>query len=639
MKSTETLLRQFDEQGLTYDERARCCCRVAAEFEYNGQYEDACHILTEWWAGVGHRPLLEGLTALTAAEILLRAGTLSGWFGSARQIEGAQDTAKDLISESITRFQALGDNIKTAAAQSDVGFCYWRVGSYDEARVYFNEALKSLASDNAELKAEILIRLAIVESSSGRYKDALRLLTNASQLFAESNHTLKGKFHNEVACALTFLRKSEHCQEHTDRAILEYTTAIYYFEQSSHTSYIARTENNLGFLLGNIGRYDEAHERLRRARRLFFSLKDIGGVAQVDETCARVLLAEGKPQIAAKVVGDAVRALYKGGEQAQLAEALTTQGYVLTRLNDFAASKNKFYQAANIAEQYGLLKEGGCALLALIEEHADWLAESELLEAYERADDLLKGTQDAETLARLRICARRVIAARQVAEAVKEKRSGVDFWADFSLAERAEAYEARYIRRALMEARGSVSRAARLLGFKHHASLVALLQGRHKSLAHLRTMPEKRRRSIIRVRSGRNLSKTLAGKSVRAAKILYAEDNRLVADGVKEQLEMEGWRVELVGDGDVALSRIKGKEAFDLLLLDNDLPHRSGMELARAARRLRHRRALPIIMLSASNVRTEAERAGVDVFLRKPEGVGELVGAIEHLLAAAGKKG
>jgi hypothetical protein len=48
--------------------------------------------------------MLEGLTEHTASEILLRAGTLSGWLGSVRQIEGAQDAAKDLISESIARF-------------------------------------------------------------------------------------------------------------------------------------------------------------------------------------------------------------------------------------------------------------------------------------------------------------------------------------------------------------------------------------------------------------------------------------------------------------------------------------------------------------------------------------------------------
>jgi hypothetical protein len=38
--------------------------------------------------GVGERPVLDELDEATAAEVLLRAGTLTGWLGSTKQIEG-----------------------------------------------------------------------------------------------------------------------------------------------------------------------------------------------------------------------------------------------------------------------------------------------------------------------------------------------------------------------------------------------------------------------------------------------------------------------------------------------------------------------------------------------------------------------
>src|SRR5205085_9979060 len=144
MKSTETLLRQLDDQALTYDERARLRCQIAEDLEHRGQYEAARDALAELWQGVGQRPKLEGLTTLTAAELLLRAGSLSGWLGSAQQIEKAQEAAKDLISESITSFQSLGNPVRAAAAQSELGYCYWREGAYDEARVFYADALKKL---------------------------------------------------------------------------------------------------------------------------------------------------------------------------------------------------------------------------------------------------------------------------------------------------------------------------------------------------------------------------------------------------------------------------------------------------------------------------------------------------------------
>lgn len=78
------------------------------------------------------------------------------------------------------------------------------------------------------------------------------------------------------------------------------------------------------------------------------------------------------------------------------------------------------------------------------------------------------------------------------------KGSASDPWAEFSLREEVLSYEARFIRRALKESGGSVTVAARLMGFQHHGSLVSLLEGRHKNLLAERTTAQKRQRSIIR---------------------------------------------------------------------------------------------------------------------------------------------
>ena len=641
MKTAETLLRELDNPSLNYDERALLRCRIAADFEHRGEYEAARDILAELWQGVGQLPALERLSELTAAEVLLRAGTLSGWFGSTRQLEGAQEAAKDLISESIARFQALGESARAVAAFSDLGFCYWRVGAYDDARVVFNEALRGkITGKDSELKAKLLLRLVIVESCSGRYNDALRLLTDATPLFeASANHTLKGKFHNELCGVLMFLSKAECRPDYTDRAILECTAAAYHFEQAGHTGYHASAESNLGFLLYTIGQYEEAHQHLDRARRLFAGVNNKGRIAQVDETRARVLLAEGRLREAAKVIAEAVRALARGGEQGLLAEALTTQGRVLARQRDWAASQSKLRQAADIAEQAGAVEDAGRALLCLLEEHAERLGEGELVEAYERADGLLQGTQDAETVGRLRACARLIVSKRHVTAPTAQSRiRQADFWAGFSLTERVHAYEARYIKRALVEARGSVSRAARLLGLKHHASLASLLKGRHKSLAHLRTPPEKRTVKVVRLRGPRSTAKAQTSERPRTVKILHVEDNQLIANAVRDALALEGLSVQTVEQGAAALRLLAGDARYHLLIFDNELPGLSGVELVRAARRLAHRKDTPILMLSASDVEAEALAAGADAFLRKPDEAVQLVETVRRLLGVGGRE-
>jgi CheY-like chemotaxis protein len=63
------------------------------------------------------------------------------------------------------------------------------------------------------------------------------------------------------------------------------------------------------------------------------------------------------------------------------------------------------------------------------------------------------------------------------------------------------------------------------------------------------------------------------------------------------------------------------------------LPGASGIEIARCARSLPRYRATPIIMLSATDCRADARRAGADLFLRKPEDIAGLVDAVRRLTA------
>ncbi len=629
MALTDTVLRRLDDPTLTRDERAQLRCEMATSLEHRGRYEEARDALAELWAGTGQRPPLEGLSEQTAAEVLLRVGVLSGWLGSAHQIEGAQEAAKDLISESITRFRALGDAEKVATAQSELGLCYRRAGAYDEARVLYHEALSALTSSCAhKLHAKTLLRLAAVEMCCGRYHDALGLLQDSVGFFAEGDDALRGKFHNELGLALRKLGAAERRPEYLDRAIIEYTAASHHFELAGHTSYRARAENNLGFLLHIAGRYEDAHRHLSRARRLFLAEEDVGSAAQVDETRTRVLLGEGRTREAERVIRTAVKTLERGGEQAHLAEALMTHGLALSRLGEIADSLATLKRAASVAETAGAIEGAGLALLILMEEHADRLAEHELLETYLRADGLLRNSQDGEAMMRLRACASRIASARLAALAPQQRRSRADFWSGFDLFAVVHAFEARYVRRALKEAHGSVTRAARLLGLRHHATLAAMLEERHKDLAHLRTQPGKRRKSVAPRRS--SVMRTQG--ETRRVRILHVEDNTFVADMVQETLEGSGWAVETCGDGSQAAAILLGDKPYDLIIFDNDLPGQTGIELVRHARSLPHRRRLPLVILSAGEVETEAWRAGVSAFLRKPDDVNRLIATVRRLL-------
>jgi tetratricopeptide (TPR) repeat protein len=483
-------LKELDNPALTAAEHVLLRCHVAAELIHTGQYEAAQEALGELWPGVGQRPQVSNLPPALRAEVLLQCGTLTHLLGNVRNIAGAEERAKDMLSETARAFRAQGMPAKVSETQYHLAMCYWWLGQHDEARVVLQEALKPLTNTDIELKAKILIRRTIVEVWDNRYYDALNILKEAEPVFESANDALKGRWHGQKGLVLRRLGTAEGQADYFDRAIIEYTAAIFHYEQAKHERYCGINLNNLAFLHYKLGRYRDAHEHLDRAQSIFTKLKDPGILAQVNETRARVFVAEKKYQDADRIIAGAVKTFEQGGESGLLADALAIQGVVWARLGAHERSVNILRHAMKVAQDSGALTQAGHAALTLIEEHgAAWrLSDSEAAKIYRRACNLLKETQDAEDKERLLACAQIVI----------RRLSGIQLHdKNFSFYGAVQELEAKLIEQALELEEGSVTRAAGRLGLKRQA-LASMLQTRHKKLADKRTPPKKRLKSIIK---------------------------------------------------------------------------------------------------------------------------------------------
>jgi tetratricopeptide (TPR) repeat protein len=441
-----SLLRELDNPSLSVDRHAELCCDIARDFENKGEYEEARKVLSGYWRRIGEKPKLSGLEESTAAEVLLRAGVLTGYVGSKNQIEDAQENAKDLISQSHAIFEARKNKKKIAEAQTELALIYWRTGENNEARDCLNEALALLSVDS-DLKAKAVIRLAVVEFRVARHEKALRILRRHAQLFDKiQNHTLKGSYHDTLGNVLEDLSVLKRRAEYIDRALIEYAAASFHFEQAEHRSYLGYVENNLGMLYFRINRCDEAHEHLDRARRIFQSLKDVGCMAQVDETRACVFLRQGRFLEAESAARSAVRNQEKTNRNGLLAEALTTHGRALARLERYGAALSAFLRAIDLYERLDCMKRAAEVALAMVQEIREHLAASE-------RGQMLSGR---------------------------------------ALGQDKLALEHHVIKLALEQAKGSVSDAARLAGMSWQA-LAYALNTRHKDLLKYR-IPAKRRK-------------------------------------------------------------------------------------------------------------------------------------------------
>lgn len=115
------------------------------------------------------------------------------------------------------------------------------------------------------------------------------------------------------------------------------------------------------------------------------------------------------------------------------------------------------------------------------------------------------------------------------------------------------------------------------------------------------------------------------------AKILVVEDNRKLASFLSRALAEEGYVVDLVEDGAVAVSRARSIE-YSLVILDWMLPSLDGLHVCRALRLAG--KSVPILMLTARTDvpdRISGLDAGADDFLPKPFDLSELLARVRAL--------
>src|SRR5437660_545856 len=478
---TETLLKA----SVRADQSAMAACREAKALENIGEYAKARDALAPFWNQVGERPRIEGLSPKDQAELLLRAGSLSGWLGSSGQVAGAQQFAKDLISESLRRFEEQDAREKVAEARTDLAICYWREGAMDEARIWFQSALEASKDPANQLRA--LVNSTSVEVSTNHLDQARALLDRAASLLDDvADDAALGRFYMQRG----IVNRRLGGVENLDRALLDHTAASVHFERAKHRRYFARAQNNIAVALLELGRCDEALQTLDEARRTFVEMGDVGSVAQLNDTRARVFLAQQRYGDAEKVAFSSASVLDRGGERSLLGDTLHTLGIAQARQGRHTTALTTLKRAAELADTAGDPESAGRALLTTLEELNSFLSAEQITNLYFEADRRLGEDLSYQTMKRLRECAR-LLTAHPVSAVAAGTSTTILF------EEEVKQCESNLIKQALDQANGSVTRAARILGLTHQG-LCYIINHRHKNLLASRAPIRVRRKSVIR---------------------------------------------------------------------------------------------------------------------------------------------
>jgi two-component system response regulator MprA len=115
-------------------------------------------------------------------------------------------------------------------------------------------------------------------------------------------------------------------------------------------------------------------------------------------------------------------------------------------------------------------------------------------------------------------------------------------------------------------------------------------------------------------------------------RILVVDDERAVREALERALRLEGYEVEVAGDGQQALLSIAAR-SVDAIVLDILMPVMDGIETCRALRRMGNR--TPVLMLTARHDvddRVAGLDAGADDYLVKPFALEELLARLRAIL-------
>jgi len=116
------------------------------------------------------------------------------------------------------------------------------------------------------------------------------------------------------------------------------------------------------------------------------------------------------------------------------------------------------------------------------------------------------------------------------------------------------------------------------------------------------------------------------------ASILLIEDEPAMQLGLKDNLELEAYSVDIASDGEIGLNKLKSNQ-YDLVLLDVMLPKISGFDVCKSARAAGI--STPIILLTARGEEIDKVlglELGADDYVTKPFSVRELLARVKAIL-------
>jgi tetratricopeptide (TPR) repeat protein len=339
------------------------------KLERCGRYEEALEELSDIWRDFTVFPNVTDFDPQTAAEMLLRCGSLLGFFGHIKQLPGSQDNSKDILTEARSRFIGFDNVEKIAECENYLAISYWRTREFKEAEIWLEESLSHNLPFSSKTRLYTYLIKSMIFTSTEEYQKLIQYFKDLESDFRSYGDAfLNGSLCTNIGISYNELGNYRE-------ALRYFELARYFHQKSQHKVYLGTVENNLAQLHKLEKRFTRAHEAIDTATKIFKRIKDKTREGFSFDTKAQIFFAEGKFCEALESIEKAIATLKKSENLGYLVESLTTKTKILLHLENFPAAVFCLFEAVKIAEQ----QSGEAAAQKLVQDFEKDLQEKNTL--------------------------------------------------------------------------------------------------------------------------------------------------------------------------------------------------------------------------------------------------------------------
>jgi transcriptional regulator with GAF, ATPase, and Fis domain/tetratricopeptide (TPR) repeat protein len=242
-----------------------------------------------------------------------------------------------------------GADSQRGAIYAALARVYRSINEYPIARDHSERSLDHYRrAGNWRGLAEGYVGLSLVDILTGNYESGLALSEQAVKLIGDRPAPfLLGKIYANMAGACWFLKRPHEGIRHLEKA-------INYYERAEHKANAAIGYNNLGINLTLVGRWERAHEALKRALELAFEVDERGSqVPMILDSLGELRMLRGELEDAQGLLERAVKLANENGNKWYAWQAARTLGHCLLATGDVERALKEGEGALALAEKIG----------------------------------------------------------------------------------------------------------------------------------------------------------------------------------------------------------------------------------------------------------------------------------------------